>query len=216
MTVTAIVDLTTGLLPLRAQLTRPTCVAFSLSELNQLARTVTAHLSAEYLYRAAARRMAGWVPDGEGLTLQSSADALQNDGQPTDVVCPYLHTEPAENPPTLPDVGGAPMFAGQASFKWMDVDAITDRLNDGKPVGVVVRVTDTFMNPGSDVVADSMVVPTNGNHAVIAAGYGTHQDSMETHVLVRNTWGPAWGKQGMAWLPRAYLTKHGLVYFEVD
>jgi C1A family cysteine protease len=98
----------------------------------------------------------------------------------------------------------------------MDLDAVTDRIKDGKPVGVLVHITDTFLDPKSDIVADSTLVPTSGSHAVVAAGYGTHKVSKEPHVLVRNSWGPNWGKQGMAWLPRAYLMKHGIAYFEVQ
>src|SRR5690349_2580141 len=120
------------MLPLREQGMRPTCMAFAFSELHQFAKTLSEHLSAEYLYRAAARRMHGWVPDAEGLSLGSGVQALAGDGQPPEVACPYRPSEPTENPPILPGLGAAAVYRATSNAAWMDVDAITDRIKDGK------------------------------------------------------------------------------------
>jgi C1A family cysteine protease len=41
-----------------------------------------------------------------------------------------------------------------------------------------------------------------GGHAVLAVGY----DDISSKVIVRNSWGPKWGKQGYFFMPYAYIS----------
>ena len=59
-----------------------------------------------------------------------------------------------------------------------------------------------------------------GGHAVAAVGYddtmkienlkkgsGTGSNSMRGALLIRNSWGPAWGEEGYGWLPYEYVLR---------
>ena len=43
----------------------------------------------------------------------------------------------------------------------------------------------------------------NGHHAVVAVGHG--QRDAAGFVLIRNSWGEAWGLKGHAWIAVDYL-----------
>jgi C1A family cysteine protease len=45
-----------------------------------------------------------------------------------------------------------------------------------------------------------------GGHAVVAAGF----DDSKQAILVRNSWGSAWGKSGYFWMPYAYISNTNL------
>lgn len=217
MSINVSVDLSATLGKVRYQDVRPTCLAFALSELHRHAAGLAPLLSPEYLYRAAANLMPNWVP-GAGLNLYAGCHAIKASGQPLESHCTYVATEPVEKPPLVPNLGTVPIYqAAQCAFALPDLAALVTALKAGRPVGVVVRMTDTFMKPAGGIVAYSdVLVPTSQNHAVIAAGVGAHVTTSETHILVRNTWGPAWGNDGSAWIPVRYVHNHALATFEVQ
>lgn len=213
MSVHAVVDLTAQLGEVRHQANRPTCLAFALSELHRHGVALPL-LSPEYLYRAAANLMPDWEPD-LGLELGASLAALAGPGQPKEEECPYAHSEPAEMPPQVPLVSGSLHAANATAFR-VDVHKVAATVAAGKPVGLVLQLTDTFMTPQGGIVEYSDLIVSAENHAVVAAGVGTHRATNEPHFLVRNTWGKSWGNQGSAWIPVQYVSKFGLAAFEVN
>ena len=213
MTVQTMVDLTAQLGEVRCQASRPTCLAFALSELHRHGGGLPL-LSPEYLYRAAANLMPDWEPD-MGLELGASISALAGPGQPKEEDCPYASAEPAEAPPHVPSLSAA-LHAANATAVHVDVQKLADTVTGGKPVGLVLQLTDTFMAPQAGVVEYSDLVVSSENHAVVAAGVGRHRATNEPHFLVRNTWGRSWGNHGSAWIPVQYVSKFGLAAFEVD
>lgn len=83
-------------------------------------------------------------------------------------------------------------------------------LADGYPFVFGFTVYESFE---SDQVAKTglalMPLPGEqvlGGHAVLAVGY----NDATSRFLVRNSWGPGWGKGGYFTLPYAYLTETGL------
>lgn len=216
MTVIASVDLAAGWGPVPTQGLRPTCLAFALSELNRYANSASSVLSAEYLYRSAARKIIGWKTGG-GLFLRPAAQALAQPGQPTAKACPYLADEPTETPPAIPHLPAEEeLYAGTVREVVTNSSKVEAELVDGNPVGLIVRMTDTFYAPVQGTVSFShMVLDTDMHHAVIATGLGKHSMTSESYIRIRNPWGAGWGDAGNAWLPFEYVNFHAVSAFKV-
>lgn len=106
MTVVSSIDLSASWGPPQSQGSRPTCLAFTASELNRNLSGTDSAFSAEYIYRAAARKSATWQA-GDGLLMTHLSAALAQHGQPTELVCPYLAHEPLEAPPDMPQLAAS-------------------------------------------------------------------------------------------------------------
>lgn len=213
MTVTASVDLSGSLGPVRDQGTRGTCLAFALSELHRHKHNVDELLSPEYLYRTAAAMTPGWKPMG-GLPVHCGIAAVAAPGQPQETHCPYQPTEPAEVPPAIPS-GSFPLYTAAGTQHGASIQQLVLAIQAGKPLGLVLELTNTFFAPVDGVVTfPAPLAPTNAVHAVVAAGLGTHA-SLGQCVLIRNSWGEAWGRKGNAWIPASYVQQHCLSMFEV-
>lgn len=213
MMTTVTTDLTGALGPVRDQGARSTCLAFALSDLHRHKHKKTEILSPEYLYRAAAALTAGWQPM-RGLPVASGLAAVSSPGQPEEKHCPYQPNEPAELPPRVPSAT-YPLYTAPGLQALVSVPKLVALLQAGTPVGLVLQLSIAFFSPVNGVVAfPSPLAPTNAVHAVIAAGIGTEK-SLGPCVLIRNSWGDAWGVNGNAWVPMTYVQQHGLSMFEV-
>jgi C1A family cysteine protease len=51
-------------------------------------------------------------------------------------------------------------------------------------------------------------------HAVLIVGMVPTQTGLD--FLARNSWGPAWGARGHAWLPATYADSRGVEIIEVE
>jgi len=213
MTITTIVNLAEHWDDAHDQGTRPTCLAFTLSELNRRAYG-TQQLSAEYLYRAAAQLSADWTPGG-GLMLSHAGQALGASGQPSSASCPYCEDEPAESPPTLPDFDADESFYRNAISRLpIELTAISKIFALG-PVGLIVRITESFFDPVDGVIAYADQTVKGMSHAVVATGYGSDENGLE-YLRIRNSWGVEWGDAGYAWLPMDYVLAHAAAAFHID
>lgn len=211
MTITALVDLAKEWDGVHDQGSRPTCLAFALSELNRRAHDITP-LSPEYLYRAAARLAGQWAP-GKGLVLSHAEKALSETGQPSLESCPYRGDEPEELPPELPDTGEDELFCNTVARLPVEPATIAKGLAYG-PVGIIVRVTQSFFKPVDGVIANATQTLPGTTHAVVVTGHGIDEIGAP-YFRIRNSWGAAWGESGYAWLPVDYVVAHGVAAFYV-
>ena len=85
---------------------------------------------------------------------------------------------------------------------------IKDSIAQGYPAVFGFAVYESFE---SQEVADTGIVPMPkqgeqmlGGHAVLASGY----NDSSGHVIVRNSWGEAWGDKGYFYLPYEYFTEN--------
>jgi len=86
------------------------------------------------------------------------------------------------------------------------VEAIIAELDQGRPVLVLMYLSMSFDWAGPDGLVDPPVGEQPDfarRHAVVTVGHGTHKGRRV--VLVRNSWGEAWGQGGHAWLTEEFL-----------
>jgi hypothetical protein len=191
--------------PARHQGMRLTCLAFAVSDLNQLVSGAPDILSPEFLYQMAGSRIQGWVP-GSGLYLIQTLGAAARPGQPLETDFPYqAAATPVATAPTVP--AGTQLFASQLQPLDPRSVIVCDHIKRGSAVGLIVECTDTLYKPVDGVVTFTPMILPNRAHAVLAVGLGK-SSAGEDHVLVRNSWGSAWGVNGYAWLPMQYIDMH--------
>ncbi len=170
-----------------------------------------------FLYRAT-RNLLGWTGD-TGAYLRTTMKAMALFGAPPEQYWPYriqqFDTEPpafcyafAENYKAIRyfrlDPAGRPanhvldsirtnLAAGLPSMFGFTVYTSMPRIGDG-------RVDIPFPQRGESV---------RGGHAIVAVGYddnrkiGAHKGAL----LIRNSWGTAWGDKGYGWLPYEYVLR---------
>jgi len=83
-------------------------------------------------------------------------------------------------------------------------------LSDGYPISFGFMIFESMM---TDRVSQTGIVPVPSNleqpmggHAVLAVGY----DDSKNALLVRNSWGTAWGIKGYFWLPYEFVTQRNM------
>jgi len=193
----------------RDQGPRGTCVAFAITSLKDALLEPT--LSPEYAYLATVHQSPGWKPD-DGLDVRIALRATTN-GLPEEANYPYQPHEPKKPFPQLPTQ--FPLYRSQnMTYQTFDLKKVKRVLDNGKPLGAIIALTMSFFSPINGVVSFEETVHP-GYHAVVISGYGADTDGNE-YFLICNSWGTAWGNNGHAWLPEAYLSCHAtLIYGEL-
>ena len=187
--------------PVRSQGNRPTCLAFAVSDGHSFHQQIEDDLSVEYLYYWALQHMTKNAVNS-GLTFAAVEEALQTQGQPIETDWPYNPNQTNILPPphNLLDIW-------KAKSKWSlssDYLNVIDGIRNKKPVVLGINLTSSFLQP----LADPYIIPSDGigfgKHAVLVVGLGADKNG-NIHLLIRNSWGDRWGKEGYAWIPCAYL-----------
>jgi hypothetical protein len=205
------VDYSAELPPIARQGPRPTCVAFASTAGHEALRGLTDELSKEFLHWAA-KQIDGRPPGG--TTLEAAANALAQDGEPLESLWPYDsrrdETDPGYGPSSdaCADAATRRLPLGQPVLPTYDsVRAAVDRVA-GPFVLIGVEIHDGWWSVGADGLIDHRPGPGLGGHALVVAGYrevaGNH------HLLIRNSWGDAWGKAGYAFLSAADFDEHAI------
>jgi C1A family cysteine protease len=89
----------------------------------------------------------------------------------------------------------------------LGVDGIVAALDKGSPVILGLVITDAFYRPdAAGLIADENPDIERAGHAVLAVGHGIGP-AAEPALLIRNSWGQAWGLGGYAWLLRSYVAR---------
>lgn len=145
-----------------------------------------------------------------GVLLDHAGGALADVGQAAAAVWPYNPTlgYGTEDPPTA--CGQPPWQRADWQRVRLARDGIEDDIQDvlatSRPIVLVIEVTDEFEQPAPDGRIDvpPITTPAGDYHAVLVVGAAT--DPVHgRRLLIRNSWGPAWGAGGYGWLPLPYL-----------
>jgi C1A family cysteine protease len=169
------------------------------------------HGSALFLYQTA-RRLAG-APDDRGVGLRATLKALLRFGLPPEQFCPYDVARFAEEPaaflysfgnevrPALYVRLDARQAPGREALR-----SVKSFLAAGFPSAFGFTVFSSA-SAGADLPAPTAFDSVRGGQAVVAVGYddGYRIRSTRGALLVRNSWGRAWGDGGYGWLPYAYF-----------
>lgn len=204
--------------PLMDQGARPVCVPFALTHAHEAVASLGSVLAdgpalapeALWWHASALNQVSA-----HGMLLEHAGDALTASGQPTLTTWPWNPSLGAgtEQPPA--EVGAPPWQTATLVPLGLAHDGVEDDLEDnlaaGRPVVLVVEVTDEF----DDVTAEGLIEvpdirsPASDYHAVLVVGATNHPDRGRL-LLIRNSWTEYWGAGGYGWLPLDYLIAHAV------
>ncbi|MEX0697741.1 MAG: C1 family peptidase [Dongiaceae bacterium] len=187
---------------IRNQGSRPTCVAFAISDAHAVVRSAFVPLSVEHLYYHAIWRTPGGRPE-DGVSLPRILEALRLDGQAVETGWPYMDLLPADLTQWLPPATATPVFKRASVTGTAAMDAIVRHLDAGTPVVVTFLASLAFCSPDNGIVRPQAWDSDVDWHAVVAVGHA--QSGSERLLLVRNSWGEPWGLSGHAWVDPNYL-----------
>lgn len=205
-------DLRNKFIGVRDQGSRPTCIAFAVSDTHAALRCEKDALSCEYIYYHAVNSSHG-DPD-RGVDFPSILEGLRTKGQPTESHWPYLLKVPSDLSTWKPPIGVTVLYRRDSIGHRKGLDNIFDRIDQDNPVIIGLTISNAFYKPGKDGVISAKELPNPSlRHAVVGLGYGTL--GQERLLLVRNSWGNSWGVNGHAWLTENYLTPRLIAYAEL-
>ena len=101
-----------------------------------------------------------------------------------------------------------------------DMVAMKQHLSQGSPIVIGMMVGGTFMQ---DMAGQEAWIPTEGDyrqrgfggHAMCVVGYDDFKFNDTGGFLIMNSWGPEWGKNGMAWVPYPVFDHFGKEAYSV-
>jgi hypothetical protein len=201
MSITIDADLRGKLGAAREQGQRPTCLVFAVSGAHEFRRGVPDYLSPEYLHYAGAQR--SHKDPAKGLSRPFVREALKDDGQPLDAEWPYAASAPAAKdwkpPPSVQNIHKATI-----DFVVRTLAEVRALLQSKTPVTLHLIGSEAMHRPDSEgVVRVRKRDKTTTRHALLAVGSGHDDDG--GYILVRNSWGTAWGLAGHGWFHEPYL-----------
>jgi len=197
------VDLRGEFGPVRDQGRRPTCLAFAASDSHAGVRAGWEPLSCEFAFYHAQRRAGRSL--AQGAELGAMLEALRVDGQPVEAGWRYLDAVPPDLAAWVPPASVGERFARDGVAGDGDLGKVRSRLATGCPVVVLTMLSRSFFMPVEGVVdgTPGELPEPSQRHALVAVGSGRVLGMPA--ILLRNSWGAAWGVDGHAWLTDRFL-----------
>ena len=208
MSIAVTKDLRAQFGPARDQDPRPTCMAFAASDAHAGARLGWEPLSVEWAYYHALKR--DGVEPHQGVRLSTMLATLRSDGQPVEASWPYIAEMFTELAAWHPPSSADPIFRRESKNSPATVSSIVDQLDQDRSVLFTMSISPAFYHPTpTGIVASGEALMPRRVHALVAVGHG--ERGTDRFILVRNSWGTAWGLNGYSWVDTAYLAPRLLV-----
>ncbi|MGV3527096.1 MAG: C1 family peptidase [Candidatus Sericytochromatia bacterium] len=155
------------------------------------------------------RQREGTVDEDAGATIVSGMEVLKEIGVAREALWSY---DPSNdnNPDTkekfqLPPSAEANQDAGRYRVKGIrpleTLRAIRYALAHRSPVIIGIEVYEAFYETNGWLPRPNPKEASQGGHAVTVVGY----DDVKEVLIVKNSWGPAWGDKGYFYLPYDYV-----------
>jgi len=181
--------------PVRDQGPRETCLSCAVTTVHECvlgASITTATLSEEYLHWSSR----GVRSHGGGRTPYDIEAALRQTGQPPYERWPY---DPGVDENILtytpPDLAGSVFAKGNLTSIPLDLQSLRQAISDGRVVALGLTTWLGFHEiRGYDLDVPDLASMLPARHAVVCAGY----DDVEGYLVIRNSWGRGWGRNGCA------------------
>lgn len=191
--------------PVRDQGDRPTCVAFAVSGAHEWhAGDATVRSTEDAMWAA---HQIGEVQGREATTVSWALEGLER----------HQHTCEASWPYGTPRwSSGRPSAARDAANRralppWSDLgaatfDMVTAEMQAARPVVLTLAVVTAAWYHTASLIDAEPGMKTPGNHAVLAVGALVEPD----RLIIKNSWGPAWGEHGYGYVTRRYYDHYAL------
>lgn len=208
------IDLRPGFTHIKSQGNQGACTAFVLTAIYEyILKTNNAQdsdLSESFVYYNARKKKDQTHLDS-GSNFHDSIGSLMESGVCTESLFPYDPGVFNKEPGREAYEDGASRLVKKALNVNTDIDDIRSALAEGYPVGISLKVFDSFpetMNgfihrPGKDELKNEKP----GNHAMVICGYSDEQRVF----IVRNSWGTDFGENGYCYLPYSYIIDDNLL-----
>lgn len=166
--------------------------------------------------------------DCQGSYIQRAMDQMQGSGALpfsqfayTDQSCAKLPTEEQRRQASGYRIKGFQRLTQGPSPTTADMVSMKQQLSQGSPVVIGMMVGGSFMQ---DMMGQDSWVPTEsdysmrgfGGHAMCVIGYDDYKFGKEGGFQIMNSWGPEWGKNGLAWVSYqdfAHFTKEAYAVY---
>ena len=158
------------------------------------------------------------VNSDSGASIRDSMKILAGMGAPPESMWPYVESQFTVQPPAAAVVAAKKDMVHTYVSVLQNLQALKTCLSEGYPINFGFTVYSSFE---SNQVASTGVVPMPhaseevlGGHAVVICGYydnghvpaqGNLTDPSGGFFLVRNSWGPGWGRKGYFLMPYGYV-----------
>jgi hypothetical protein len=130
---------------------------------------------------------------------------IKSDGQPVEAEWPYIKAPITDLNSWKPPGPARELFFRDHGTCAVMVQDVIAQLDAGAAVLITMTLSNAFYRPTPDGIVDrAEPIDPKRRHAVIAVGHGERGSSR--FVLIRNSWGEAWGLQGYAWVSGDYLS----------